>query len=65
MVKGALGTVREAGCGANGFYYDVVFDDESFIDVTGHVSGTKNTIVPVEEDRKHTYRMSEHDLVVI
>jgi hypothetical protein len=56
LVPGAAGTVVDAGCGQDGFRFDVLFDDESWIDNTGY-QRPKGTVVPVEP--KHRYGFGE------
>lgn len=54
LLNGSRGIIAECGISSSGkeFSFDVVFDNESWIDSEGKTR-------PVEDDKKHTYRLSE------
>jgi len=54
LVKGAKGTVTEAGCGEGGFHFYVEFDDETFI----HPVNNK----PAKPSSKHVFGFREESL---
>jgi hypothetical protein len=58
LVPGAAGVVVDAGCGQGGFRFDVMFDDESWIDNTGH-QRARGSVVPMEPERKHRFGFGE------
>ena len=42
LVKGAKATVQEVGCGEGGFYFHIVFDNETWIDMDGRMQKPTN-----------------------
>lgn len=58
LVPGAAGVVVDAECGQSGFRFDVLFDDESWIDNIGH-QRAKGTAVPIEHERRHRFGFGE------
>ena len=58
LVPGAAGVVVDAGCGVHGFRFDVLFDDESWVDNSGY-QRAKGSVVPMEPERRHRYGFGE------
>ena len=58
LVPGAAGTVVDTSCGERGFRFDVLFDDESWIDTVGY-RNPKGTFVPMAPDRRHRFGFGE------
>lgn len=58
LVCGAAGVIVDATCGSSGFVFDVLFDDESWIDTVGR-DRPKGSVVPMPGDRKHRFGFRE------
>jgi len=58
LVVGAHATVVNVECGSGGFRFDVLFDDESWIDTVGYQQ-PKGTVVPICSDNKHSFGFRE------
>jgi hypothetical protein len=58
LVVGAIGTVIERDANKRGFFFQVTFDDESYIDR----EGKKHLILP---DRRHSYNMRDFELELL
>ncbi len=50
LVKGAAGEVKSSSCDAKGFYFDVVFDDESWL------NPVTNQVTPTEKKHAFSFR---------
>lgn len=57
LIKGARGRIQSVSCGSRGFRFDVIFDNETFIDYL-----TKEPKAPTE---KHCFAFGEDWLVKV
>ena len=64
LVVGATGVVKAAECGSRGFRFGVEFDDDSWIDNTGH-ERAKGTVVFREPDNRMLFYFGEEWLNVL